>query len=151
MMEAEEEVKKKKAEEEEKAKVMKALALEEEKRKNDPELLQVKARLDALEDTLKGIAVELKNPSSPNLNKDLEIAEKEKLETVRPKSESRTDDSNTAVDDNHLPPATSGSSKPSPSQKTEGGPGTSVKDQIDDSQKRGPTMESGGESQDFKK
>ncbi|KAF5183623.1 stress response NST1-like protein [Thalictrum thalictroides] len=57
-MEVEEEVKKKKAEEEEKAKVMEALALEEEKRKNDPELLQVKARLGALEDALKGIAVE---------------------------------------------------------------------------------------------
>ncbi|PIA45724.1 hypothetical protein AQUCO_01600159v1 [Aquilegia coerulea] len=144
-MEAEREVKKKKAEEEEKAEVMKALTLEEERRKNDPELLQVKARLDAIEDALKGIRVESKKPSSPNLNKDLGNTEKEKLETVRPKSGSRTDDNSTAVDDKHLPRATSGPSKPSPTPKNEGKPGTSVEDQTDDPRKRDQKRESGGE------
>ncbi|KAK6915647.1 hypothetical protein RJ641_020764 [Dillenia turbinata] len=59
---------KKKAEDEAKAKEME-LNVEEE-RDSDPELLQVKQRLDALEETLKEIVVEKKKIMSSNMTKN---------------------------------------------------------------------------------
>ncbi|KAL5698851.1 hypothetical protein ACHQM5_029832 [Ranunculus cassubicifolius] len=87
-MEAEKAAKEKKAEEEEKVKQMKALAIEEEKRRNDPELLQVKERLAALEQTLKGIVGESKKTS-----KDDKSTGEEKVSIVKTKPGSKPEDS----------------------------------------------------------
>ncbi|KAF9613652.1 hypothetical protein IFM89_009540 [Coptis chinensis] len=141
-MEAEAEVKKKQTEEVEKAKEQEALALEEEKRKSDPELLEVKVRLDALEEAVKGIAVESKKgiaveskkPSASELTKDRESTWKEKLQTGTSKSVSKSQDSTTVASD-RLPDLNSGSTKPDPSQKRVTGPNPAINDQLHDPQK----------------
>lgn len=111
-MEAEAEVKKKEAEEEEKAKEMEKLALEEERRRSDPEFLQVKVRLEALEEAVKGIVVETKKPAESSSAKDQESTKKEEHNTAKTKSASKSED-NTAVAEHH-PSSNSQSSKPDP-------------------------------------
>ncbi|KAF9613391.1 hypothetical protein IFM89_008221 [Coptis chinensis] len=122
-------VKKKQAEEVEKAKELEALVLEEEKRKYDPALLEVKVRLDALEEAVKGIAVEPKKPSASELTKDQENTEKENLQTVTSKFESKSQDSTTVASD-RCRDLSSGSSKPDPSEKQVTGPNPAINDQI---------------------
>lgn len=114
-MEAEEEAKKKKAEEEEMAIEIEELALEEERRKSDPEFLQVKNRLDALEETLKEIVVETKKQTGSSSTKDQENAQhKEEHAAVKTtKSANKSEDSNSAVDE-YLPRLSPSPSKPAP-------------------------------------
>ncbi|XP_021722684.1 uncharacterized protein LOC110690160 [Chenopodium quinoa] len=88
-MEAELELKKK-AEEEQKAKEMEAAAAEEkEAESTSPELLKVKERLEALEETLKEIVVETKKRPSEEKSKNADQYQ----ERVGPKN--RSDDSHT--------------------------------------------------------
>lgn len=83
---------KKKAEEEQKAKEMEAAAEEEkEKESANPELLKVKERLEALEETLKEIVVETKKRPSKEQSK----SSGQQKERVDPNS--RSDDSHTAA------------------------------------------------------
>ncbi|GMH15895.1 hypothetical protein Nepgr_017736 [Nepenthes gracilis] len=70
-MEAELELKKK-AEEEEKEREKEASAAEKERMGTDPELLQVKERLEALEEKVKEIAVEAKKRPADNITKILD-------------------------------------------------------------------------------
>lgn len=115
-MEAEAEVKKKEAEEEEKATEMEKLALEDERRRSDPEFLQVKVRLEALEEAVKGIVVETKKPAGSSSTKDREdqeITKKEEHNTAKTKSASKSEDNSTAVAEHH-PSSDSQSSKPDP-------------------------------------
>ncbi|OVA05538.1 hypothetical protein BVC80_447g9 [Macleaya cordata] len=118
-MEAEVEVKKKQAEEEEKAKEMEANALKEsEAAESDPELLQVKVRLDALEEVVKEIVVESKKLSS----KSEESSSKgEKLETVRSNSVSKSKDGRSEAGDQQSKKQEPGHESVSGSGSSEGG------------------------------
>ncbi|XP_075107619.1 uncharacterized protein LOC107787668 isoform X1 [Nicotiana tabacum] len=80
-MEAEAELKKK-AEEETKAKELELMA-EEEKQVTDPQLSEVKARLDKLEETLKEILVESKKQSGDVADKPASNAVKKKSGTTK--------------------------------------------------------------------
>lgn len=98
-MEAELEVKKK-AEDEAKAKEMELLALEEEKKKaSDPHLLEVKVRLEKLEETVKEIVDESKKKSNaPRGNIQVEETDKDKF--AKNESSGTTTKGNSNAEDN---------------------------------------------------
>ncbi|XP_009771765.1 uncharacterized protein LOC107814555 isoform X3 [Nicotiana tabacum] len=81
-MEAEAELKKK-AEEEAKAKELELMA-EEEKQATDPQLSEVKARLDKLEETIKEIVVDSKKQSSDVAERSVSNAVKKGPGTTEP-------------------------------------------------------------------
>lgn len=80
-MEAEQEVKKK-AEEEAKAKEDELNAAEGKESVTDPELLQVKVRLDKLEETLKEIVVESKKQQDSSSTKNQEVGSEKRHHTA---------------------------------------------------------------------
>ncbi|KAJ9178949.1 hypothetical protein P3X46_010791 [Hevea brasiliensis] len=69
---------KKKKEEEEKAKEMELKAIEEKEARSNPELLEVKVRLDKLEEAVKEIVVDSKKQSTDNATKNQEDSSKKK-------------------------------------------------------------------------
>ncbi|KAF9594161.1 hypothetical protein IFM89_028818 [Coptis chinensis] len=69
-------------------------------------------------------------PSASELTKDQENTEKENLQTVTSKFESKSQDSTTVASD-RCRDLNSGSSKPDPSQKRVTGPNPAINDQID--------------------
>ncbi|CAH9075744.1 unnamed protein product [Cuscuta epithymum] len=80
-MEAEVELKKK-AEEEAKAKEMEAGADMEKEETSDPKLLELKARLDKLEEAVKGIVVESKKESPAGIGKGPTIGSQDKQTSI---------------------------------------------------------------------
>lgn len=110
-MEAEMEVKKKA--EEEKAKEIERQAAEEKEKEIDPKLLEVKVRLDKLEETVKEIAVYSKKESISGTTKTQEDGTEKKhiAETESNKSETRSQASNSATKDNLSEQNSQGSKK----------------------------------------
>lgn len=82
-MEAEAELKKK-ADEDAKAKELELIAEEEKQEGTDPQLSEVKARLDKLEETLKEIVVESKKQSGDVADKSIGNAVKKEPATTKP-------------------------------------------------------------------
>ncbi|XP_062156604.1 uncharacterized protein LOC133864326 [Alnus glutinosa] len=111
---------KKKQEEEKKAKEMELNATEEKEAGSDPELLEVKVRLDKLEEALKGIVVETKQSVS-SLAKSLEDGS-EKKDVVTTKS--RSEPSNMAERDHPNKPKVPDASLQDQKGKTQNGKGS---------------------------
>lgn len=140
--------KKKKQEEEKKAKEMELNAKEEIEAGSDPELLEVKVRLDKLEETMKEIVVETKKqPASGPAKNQKEGSEKEDLAmTETTNTKSRSEPSN-IVGKDHLNKQESVEPRPGLGRERVSGaapvPEASLQDQ------KGKTQ-NGGASQDAK-
>ncbi|XP_059458643.1 uncharacterized protein LOC132188243 [Corylus avellana] len=121
-MEAELEQKKKQEEEEKAAKELESNATEEKEAGSDPELLEVKVRLDKLEEALKGIVVETKQTVS-SLAKSLEDgSEKKDIVTTEPiKTKSSSEPSNMADRDHPNKPKVPDASLQDQKGKTQNG------------------------------
>ncbi|KAF3665358.1 hypothetical protein FXO37_11058 [Capsicum annuum] len=92
-MEAEAELKKK-ADEDAKAKELELMAEQEKQEATDPQLSEVKARLDKLEETLKEIMVETKKQSDNVADRPIDKASKKEPATTKPGSLNTQDKAN---------------------------------------------------------
>ncbi|QCE02153.1 myb-like protein X [Vigna unguiculata] len=143
-MEADVEKKKKQKEEEEakeKEKEMELNPPEEKEEKYDPELSEVKVRLEKLEEAVKEIVVETKKQSSSNLAKNQVTDNEEKNLSSSPKDTSPTDSaSNKADNEDHVSKHNSPKSKPELREESKGldaTPNYSVQDPKGQSQSGG--------------
>ncbi|CAN6570420.1 unnamed protein product [Malus baccata var. baccata] len=145
-MEAEQEMKKKK-EEETKAKEIEVNATEEKEARSVPELLEVKVRLDKLEEALKEIVVESKKQTASGLTKDQEVGS-EKKDGVKEATDTSSSDSSKPSEKDHLSKQDSGESRPALGKERVNGQhpvrNASLKDQLD-------KTEDGGASQDARR
>ncbi|KAG5026143.1 hypothetical protein AAZX31_08G213700 [Glycine max] len=124
-MEVEVEQKRKLKEEEEakeKEKEMELNPPEEKEEKSDPQLAQVKVRLEKLEEAVKEIVVETKKHSGSNLGENQATDdEKKRLNSSAPRDPSTTDSaSNKAVDEDHSGKHDILKSKPKLREETKG-------------------------------
>lgn len=88
---------KKKADEDAKAKELELMAEEEKQQGTDPQLSEVKARLDKLEETLKEIVVESKKQSGDVADRPIDNAVKKEPATTKsgtPNAQEKTTPSN---------------------------------------------------------
>ncbi|XP_002527316.3 uncharacterized protein LOC8259755 [Ricinus communis] len=114
----------KKREEEEKAKEMELKAIEEKEARSNPELLEVKVRLDKLEEAVKEIAVESKKQSGDDALKNQEDSSKEKhIAPTKSHDSQSTSESSNSAEKAHLSKQKSAELAPGTGKST--APGTS--------------------------
>lgn len=106
----------------EKEKEMELNPPEEKEEKSDPQLAQVKVRLEKLEEAVKEIVVETKKHSGSNLGENQATDdEKKRLNSSAPRDPSTTDSaSNKAVDEDHSGKHDILKSKPKLREETKG-------------------------------
>ncbi|XP_059643690.1 uncharacterized protein LOC132285517 [Cornus florida] len=90
---------KKRAEEEAKAKEEELNVTEEKEAGSDPEILEVKVRLDKLEEAIKEIVVESKKPSGSTVTKNQEVSNKKHSTTPEPSDTQSRLEASSAVKD----------------------------------------------------
>nr|KYP38368.1 hypothetical protein KK1_040383 [Cajanus cajan] len=135
-MEVEVALKRKEKEEEEAKEREKAMELkppEEKEEKSDPQLSEVKVRLEKLEEVVKEIVVETKKQSSSNLGKN-QVSDDEKIHpnSPAPRNTSTPDSaSNKAVDEDSLDKHNSLKSKPELHEKSKGSVATANSSPLD--------------------
>ncbi|XP_061342499.1 uncharacterized protein LOC133288701 [Gastrolobium bilobum] len=143
-MEVEVEQKRKQKEEEEAKEKEKETELnppEEKEAKSDPQLSEVKVRLEKLEETVKEIVVETKKQSSSNLAQNqVTDDEKKHLNSSAPRGTSFSSASNKALEEDHFGKNNSPKSKPELGEESKGSfatPNSSVQDPKGQNQRGG--------------
>ncbi|XP_057453696.1 uncharacterized protein LOC130745445 isoform X2 [Lotus japonicus] len=143
-MEVEVEQKRKVKEEEEQKEKEKEMELnppEEREAKSDPQLMEVKVRLEKLEEALKEIVVETKKQSSSNVAKNQTADDGKELQnSSAPRDTSSASTSNRAVDEDRFSKHNSLKSKPNLGEESKGSmatPNSSLQDPKGQNQSKG--------------